>query len=155
MNRLILWIETLFNTDTGANISLGAIGGMDVILADQLGGGGITLQPVIKKKKNFKNLKRFFLSTAFPLTNVILLPVFLFSQFISSILLSLLLSNKTYGISVSHITVAVKCADKGTLFLSLFCSFKPGVRFSKDPKLYGPEKPFLKLRPAYSVKLVF
>ena len=34
MNRLILWIETLFNTDSGANISLGAIAGMDVILAD-------------------------------------------------------------------------------------------------------------------------
>ena len=33
---------------------------------------------------------------------------------------------------------------------------KPGVRFSKKTrKLYGPEKPFIKLRPAYSVKLVF
>ena len=31
----------------------------------------------------------------------------------------------------------------------------PGARFSKVPKLFGPEKPFVKLRPAYSVKLVF
>ena len=30
-----------------------------------------------------------------------------------------------------------------------------GARFSKVPKLLGPEKPFVKLRPAYSVKLVF
>ena len=29
------------------------------------------------------------------------------------------------------------------------------MRFQKDPKTYGPEKPFVKLRPAYSVKLVF
>ena len=29
------------------------------------------------------------------------------------------------------------------------------MRFSKDPKTYGPEKPFVKLRPAYFVKLVF
>ena len=29
------------------------------------------------------------------------------------------------------------------------------VGFSKVPKLSGPEKPFVKLRPAYSVKLVF
>ena len=27
--------------------------------------------------------------------------------------------------------------------------------FSQTRKLYGPEKPFVKLRPAYSVKLVF
>ena len=32
---------------------------------------------------------------------------------------------------------------------------RPGVRFSKDPKTYRPEKPFVKLRPAYFVKLVF
>ena len=29
------------------------------------------------------------------------------------------------------------------------------ARFSKSPKLYGPEKPFVKFRPAYSVKRVF
>jgi len=29
------------------------------------------------------------------------------------------------------------------------------VRFSKDPETYEPEKPFVKLLPAYSVKLVF
>ena len=29
------------------------------------------------------------------------------------------------------------------------------MRYSKDPKLYAPEKLFVKLRPAYSVKLVF
>ena len=32
---------------------------------------------------------------------------------------------------------------------------RAGVRYSKDPKLYAPEKLFVKLRPAYSVKLVF
>ena len=38
---------------------------------------------------------------------------------------------------------------------------RAGARFSKVPKtfrarkLFGPEKPFVKLRPAYSVKLVF
>jgi len=31
----------------------------------------------------------------------------------------------------------------------------PGVCFSKVPKRFGPEKPVVKLRPAYSVKLVF
>ena len=31
----------------------------------------------------------------------------------------------------------------------------PGARFSKVPKTFRPEKPFVKLRPAYSVKLVF
>ena len=30
-----------------------------------------------------------------------------------------------------------------------------GARFSKIPKRFGPEKTFIKLRPAYSVKLVF
>ena len=34
------------------------------------------------------------------------------------------------------------------------CSFRPGARSSKVPKLFGPEKPFVKLRPAYSLKLV-
>ena len=31
----------------------------------------------------------------------------------------------------------------------------PGACFSKVPKRFGPEKPVVKLRPAYSVKLVF
>ena len=39
-------------------------------------------------------------------------------------------------------------------FPGLFNS-RTGARFSKVPKLYGLEKPFVKLRPAYSVKLVF
>ena len=33
-------------------------------------------------------------------------------------------------------------------------SKEPGARFSKIPKTVGPEKPFMKLRPAYSGKLV-
>ena len=33
--------------------------------------------------------------------------------------------------------------------------FGPGACFSKVPKRFGPEKPVVKLRPAYSVKLVF
>ena len=32
---------------------------------------------------------------------------------------------------------------------------RPGARFSKVPKLFRQEKPFVKLRPTYSVKLVF
>ena len=31
----------------------------------------------------------------------------------------------------------------------------PGAHFSKFPRPFGPEKPFVKVRPAYSVKLVF
>ena len=34
------------------------------------------------------------------------------------------------------------------------CHF-PEARFSKVPKLFGPEKPFVKLWPAYSVKPLF
>ena len=37
-----------------------------------------------------------------------------------------------------------------------FCTNKrPGAHFSKVSKNFGPEKPFVKLRPAYSAKLVF
>ena len=36
-----------------------------------------------------------------------------------------------------------------------FSQYGPGARFSKSRKLFEPEKPFVKLRPAYSVKLVF
>ena len=32
---------------------------------------------------------------------------------------------------------------------------RPEARFSKVPKLFRPEKPFVKLRPTFSVKLVF
>lgn len=57
MNCLIFWIETLFNTDSGANISLGAIGGMDVILADQYYSA-----TGHKKKGTSKMLSVFFFS---------------------------------------------------------------------------------------------
>ena len=45
----------------------------------------------------------------------------------------------------------------GSCFIIVFwCELiRPGARFSKVPKPFGPEKPFVRLRPAYSVKLVF
>ena len=56
-------------------------------------------------------------------------------------------------------SAAVFCSSPTQSWISLFSlAFvfaTSGARFSKFLQLFGPEKPFVKLRPAYSVKLVF
>ena len=64
----------------------------------------------------------------------------------SVVIRGLRVANRRFGLRTTFRRSNIRYAS--------FCS--PGARFSKSRELFGPEKPFVKVRPAYfSVKLVF